>query len=299
MRRPSSGLPLLGLLLSAVPAAAQTTPAPTPAPPPTSAETPAPVLSEAPHPAEVRAHEPRAPAKPPDPPSDPATVSETPGSPEPVPDPPTPPAAPSPPVPSAAPPTVPDIEPAPDVLSRHFHATMNGILGAPFGSLERTVPWYDYAAAGPGLGLEAALGVSRSVALGLWGEMLWLGDEEECRGCATTTSAVGALFRYHLVQGMRFDPHISMGVGYRVTKTTGNDHDFVYGGIDWAHLVAGGDWYATRHLGLSPFFVLTAGATLFLPDTSPALLPPGKDRLSGVYGVVAGGIRLTLDVPGR
>lgn len=189
--------------------------------------------------------------------------------------------------------------PAPDQRARHFTASALLLLTAPFGSLERQLPWYDVAGTGPGLGLELAAGIGRSVSLGLWATAHRLPAGNDCRGCSTTLLAAGPLVRFHLVQGMRFDPHLAYGFGLRSFTTSGADRDLDYLGLDWIRLVAGGDWYASPHLAFSPFFELGAGATVVAPDLPPVIIGPGEDRVSGVYASATLGLRLTLDVPGR
>jgi len=311
MRRLAPGSVVLGLCLAAGTAAAQPGAAPVAPPPGTAAETPAPVAtasaSPAPSasasapdapgaqplpPAPAAAAEPspaaEAPAAAAEPAAGAATLDETATTEPPATDPDAPERPPAPPVP-----------PAEDLVSRHVNASALALLAVPFGSLERELPWYDVAATGPGAGLEIAVGVSRNVSIGAWGDLVLFGSGPECTDCSTLTFSGGPLVRFHLVQGMRFDPHVTAGVGLRSTTTRSSPANLDYLGLDWLRLTAGGDWYATPNLALSPFFTLAAGATVRLPDESPVRLAPGEERQSGVYGTALFGLRLTLDAPGR
>jgi hypothetical protein len=148
--------------------------------------------------------------------------------------------------------------------------------------------------AGPGLGLEVGYGISRTVVLGVWGQGLFLDESDDCSTCSTRSLAGGAFVRYHIVQGVRFDPWMSAGLGYRVTTIdpgqTGVE-EITYSGIEWVRLAVGGDWYAFQNFGFGPYFELDMGRYM--------------SRSPGDFGSAANhwhfitGARVTFDAPGR
>ncbi len=80
-------------------------------------------------------------------------------------------------------------------------------IEAPFGEL----PDHNNNAANLGAGLGVAgdlgFGLSRSVVIGAWGTFASYGSNG-------TSFGVGPFVRYHLVQGVRFDPWIFLGAGF-------------------------------------------------------------------------------------
>lgn len=301
MRRPDPGPIVLGLCLAAGTAAAQPGPEPSAPPPGAAAETPAPAATT-PSPTPTAEELPGAAGAPPaSPAANPPDVAAPSSVPEPdqartkledatasgsQPEP-------------AELPAAPRVPPAQDLVSRHGYFSALALLAFPFGSLERGLPWYDVAAPGPGAGLDLSVGVSRNVSLGVWADLAVLGAGPDCDGCSTLTLSIGPLVRYHLVQGMRFDPQVTAGIGLRSMATRGATNDLDYLALDWLRFAAGGQWYATPNLAVAPFVALAAGATVQLPDSSPIRLAPGEDRKSGVYGLMLLGLRLTFDAPGR
>jgi hypothetical protein len=189
-------------------------------------------------------------------------------------------------------PEPPLIVPAPDQLSGHFSLSVSGLVAFPFGNLEAESPQTD--AMGPGLGFGGDLGygLSRMVAVGVWGQFLRLGDADACRDCKTSTSAFGAFVRYHLVQGTRFDPWMSAGLGYRSTKIeTPGFGSTTYNGIEWLRVQVGGDWYAFKNVGFGPFLELDMGR---YSTRSPGELGEQANHWQFLLGA-----RVTLDIPGK
>lgn len=173
-----------------------------------------------------------------------------------------------------------------DTVGGHVSVSARAGLSLPFGSLAAGAAATDYLSSGLLVGGDVAYGVSRSVMLGVYGQWaqhdgsgLWNGD-------SASILAGGALVRYHLAQGVRFDPWMSYGVGFRSLSIG----DSSLTGVDWARLQLGGDWYAASALGFGPVLELSLG-TLF-----------GSDELGGARAVnatfVVGG-RVVLDIPGK
>jgi hypothetical protein len=184
-------------------------------------------------------------------------------------------------------PEPPLIPAARDSLGGHLQLSPSATLVIPFGELSDGTSQSSVLGVGPGFGLDAGIGVSRSVVLGAWGQLVRFGEGSDCSDCSATSLAGGAFIRYHLVQGVRFDPWLSAGVGFR-TLTAGVD-EARFSGFDFLRLQVGGDWYPARFLGVGPFVELDSGVYTSQPgDADP-----------GIYFQFAAGLRLTLDVPGK
>ncbi|HMJ10668.1 MAG TPA: hypothetical protein VK524_04630 [Polyangiaceae bacterium] len=176
---------------------------------------------------------------------------------------------------------------AQDTVGGHLQLSPSAALVIPFGELSDGTSQSSVLGIGPGFALDVGFGVSRSVVLGAWGQLVSFGAGSECSDCSATSLAGGAFVRYHLVQGVRFDPWLSAGVGFR-TLTAGVD-DARFSGFDFMRFQVGGDWYPARFLGFGPFAELDAGAYTSQPG----------DADSAAYFQFATGLRLTLDVPGK
>jgi hypothetical protein len=191
---------------------------------------------------------------------------------------------------------------APDTLGGHLQLSPAAMIVIPFGKLTDRESQSSALASGLGLSLDAGIGVSRSVVLGVWGQFVSFSDAGDCSDCSPTSLAGGAFIRYHLVQGVRFDPWLSAGMGFRTLGASsrdfgspdelppGSDGGVRFSGFEFLRFQVGGDWYPARFLGFGPFVELNAGTYLSRPD----------DRGdAAVYFQFATGLRLTLDVPGK
>jgi hypothetical protein len=189
-------------------------------------------------------------------------------------------------------PEPPLIPPAADTLAGHVDVTGSIAFAVPFGQLEEGVDQTSVIGSGHGVGLDIGIGVSRTVAIGAWGQALALGDSDDCIDCSGASLAFGGFVRYHLVQGVRFDPWMSAGLGYRTTTFSGvPGGDVDYSGIEWLRLQVGGDWYPFSHVGLGPFMELDMG---IYGDKSV-----GSIGESAAHWLFQTGLRITLDIPGR
>lgn len=177
--------------------------------------------------------------------------------------------------------------PPPDRRSGHLQLAGSVAFVLPFGEVAQDDA--QSSRFGPGLGYQADLGygVSRSVVVGAWGQILTLSDGSECEDCAGTGYAGGLFARYHLVQGLRFDPWFSFGVGYRTQSHDVSGIERTYSGLEWARLSFGGDWYAIPQLGFGPFLELAAGTFFERPDDEPN---------ASVYWRFGTGLRITFDI---
>ena len=204
-------------------------------------------------------------------------------------------AQPHPAAPSAAPaadaapdedePPVPLVPPAADTLGGHFVLGLGAGLEAPFGELSQ-----GQKAANLGIGFTGAadlgFGISRAVVLGAWGDFTSYGSKE-------TGFAVGPFIRYHVVQGVRFDPWILAGPGYRSLTRETPDAKQQFSGVEILHVAVGGDYYPLSSIGFGPWLELDMGIYGKRPSLGTARVPPALH-----LGFVSG-LRLVIDLPGK
>ncbi len=188
-------------------------------------------------------------------------------------------------------PEPPLVLPAPDALTGHLQLSPLAGVAVPFGSLEADLPQSDAMSSGWAFGLDASYGVSRTLAVGAFGQFLALGKPDSCGDCKTKSMAVGAFVRYHLVQGFRFDPWMLAGLGYRTTTISGVGDDVTYSGIEWLRLAVGGDWYAFDKVGFGPYLELDMG---YYSSRSS-----GDMGSARAHWHLSSGLRVTLDLPGK
>ncbi|HKY36879.1 MAG TPA: autotransporter outer membrane beta-barrel domain-containing protein [Polyangiaceae bacterium] len=207
-----------------------------------------------------------------------------------------------------------DTEPQPplvprskDLLSRHFLAGASVGPAWSLGKLGSNVTTVHNLAAGLLLQGDLGFGLSRSMVLGVWGNYARYSDGDTCASpanptpdCSAYSFSVGPFVRYHLSQGLRFDPWVLLGGGYRrmrfnqdtqspladpyVTETQ------TYSGLNWLRLELGGDYYAWSGVGLGPFGALSLSSYTDRPE--------GAGDAS-VNTELSLGLRLLLDLPGR
>jgi hypothetical protein len=164
-----------------------------------------------------------------------------------------------------------------------------GNVDVPIAKLDGDTAFNDLAAIGFGGTADLGIGIGRSLAVGAYGQYVSFTDPSSCSGCKLSTFAIGPFIRYHLVQGVRFDPWLELGLGFRsLTAEIANTKDR-YSGLDWLHLRVGGDWYAISQLGFGPYVELDLGSFVKRPS--------GRD--ASVYGNFAAGIRIAFDAPGK
>ena len=92
---------------------------------------------------------------------------------------------------------------------------------------------------GTGLALRAdvGFGLSRSVVVGAWGSYAGYTDGDRCQSCSGKAFAVGPFIRYQLIQGLRFDPWLTLGGGYhRVSFDDQTGARQTFSGVEWLHL---------------------------------------------------------------
>jgi hypothetical protein len=200
-------------------------------------------------------------------------------------------------------PEPPLIPPAHDTIAGHISLGVAALWAVPFGELQDGTSQTRLIGSGPGFGVDLGIGISRTVALGAWGQLLRFGDGDECsfgdgNDCTSGNSlGVGAFVRYHLVQGTRFDPWMSAGIGYRRTSIQdfpGGDLDF--SGVEWLRLQVGGDWYPVKVLGIGPLIELDMG---IYSDRSGGGAQGAPALEQAMHWQFIAGARLSLDIPGK
>jgi hypothetical protein len=224
----------------------------------------------------------------PSPDAAPAPATTTPPEPAPEPETPPPPAARAP-VSAEAEPEPALVPPARDTLGGHVIVGASGSFAAPFGKLDSETAASDLLGVGPGFDLDVGFGVSRSLVLGVDGQLLLHTSPEACPECNARSFAGGVFVRYHVVQGVRFDPWISAGLGYRGTKVKLDGESRTFSGLEWLRLQVGGDWYPLSVLGFGPFVGLDLGT--YFAHTSGAN--------AAVHVNLLAGLRVVLDFPGK
>jgi len=177
-------------------------------------------------------------------------------------------------------------EPLPrDTVGGHFSIGAGAGLAVPFGSIASGLAQSDFMSPGVQIAGDVTYGVSRSVMLGVYGEWAHLPGTGPWDGESASVIGVGPLVRYHLAQGVRFDPWVSYGLGVR-SLSVGSES---LTGIDWARLQVGGEWYPASALGFGPYLGLSLGT--YFGDATSA----GK-AVNALFSV---GLRIVFDTPGK
>jgi hypothetical protein len=153
-------------------------------------------------------------------------------------------------------------------------------------------------ASGRGLGTglsfraDAGFGISRSVVLGAWGSYASYADGDDCdRSCSGRAFAVGPFVRYHLQQGLRFDPWFTLGGGFRqVSFVDAGGSRQKFSGVEWLHFELGADYYMFSGVGVGPYGAL--GASSYAKRAAGA----GDAAVNTELSV---GLRVFFDLPGR
>jgi hypothetical protein len=191
------------------------------------------------------------------------------------------------------PPLVPD---AADTLGGHFIVGARGGLVVPWGDLAQGTSAGDLGG-GYGAGADLGFGLSRSVVIGVWGQIFNYSNSPDCgteprrsEGCTAMSYALGPFVRYHLVQGMRFDPWLSAGLGYSAMSVESSSGTADYAGVEWLKLSVGGDYYPFRSVGFGPMLEFETGVF--------GKHPEGDNGVAAHFSFIAG-LRLVLDVPGK
>lgn len=188
-------------------------------------------------------------------------------------------------------PKTPFVPRASDLLGSHV---LVGAAVAPtwtLGKLGSRLPATRGLGTGLGFRADAGFGVSRSVALGLWGGFTSYGEGDRCSDCQGKAFSVGPFVRYQLQQGLRFDPWMTLGASYRqVSFVDASSAKNTFKGIEWLRYELGADYYVFSGFGLGPYGALSLSSY----TTRPAAAGD-----AGVSTELSFGVRLLLDLPGR
>lgn len=187
--------------------------------------------------------------------------------------------------------TLPPLVPrAPDLLGKHL--LVGAAIGPswPLGKLARNVAAVRGMDTGVGLQADLGLGLSRSVAAGVWGSFASYGDGDSCDSCSARSFAVGPYVRYHLSQGFRFDPWLSLGAGYRRVSYEQDGAQQSYAGAEWLRFQLGADYYLLSGLGFGPYGAIGLSSYWSRPEGASD---------AAVSTELSVGLRFFLDVPGR
>ncbi len=177
-----------------------------------------------------------------------------------------------------------------DAVGGHLQLGVTGTFLAPFGSLSETLRFGNTAGVGYGFVGDLGVGINRHVLIGAYGEYGVLSDTHGCPRCGATTFAAGIRSEYHLVQGLRFDPWASYGMGFRSVAVTAAEQENTYSGFEFMRLAFGANWMATPHFGLGPLLAFNG--------TRMIQVPPGESPHGSAW-VFTLGLRFLLDFPGR
>jgi hypothetical protein len=186
---------------------------------------------------------------------------------------------------------------AKDTLAGHVTAGLSVGAQWPFGELRQGENSSNLGA-GFGGNLDLGIGVSRTVVIGVWGSFYDYGTN--AYGSNETSYTVGPTVSYHLVQGFRFDPWILAGVGYRELSRDTRLVNRHFSGIEFAHVVVGGDYYLWSGLALGTWIDFDSGVFTTRPGSNEAgQTGLGNTSGSAVHYGFSGGLRLVLDFPGK
>ncbi|HTQ05797.1 MAG TPA: hypothetical protein VMI54_18170 [Polyangiaceae bacterium] len=177
-----------------------------------------------------------------------------------------------------------------DTLSGHWTAGLAAAVEAPFGQL--TLDETSGLGAGYGGIVDLGFGVSRTVVVGLWGNFFEYGSSQ-------SSFALGPSVTYHLVQGVRFDPWVLAGAGYRSLSLDAGGVKRHFAGFEFAHVMIGGDYFVFSGFGLGPWLDFDSGVFTTRPSTNAA--GGSQDHTPGMatHFAFSGGLRVVLDLPGK
>ena len=179
--------------------------------------------------------------------------------------------------------------PADDTISRRLLLSVGTGYTSFFGHLDSRTSVPSRLSGGGQFFVDIGYGVSRYVELELDGSYAFLGNAAECSSCrGKVYEAVGAI-RYHLVQGVRFDPWVRTGLGLSAFQLEQNQRTSHYLGLHWLELSLGGDWYFGRNFGFGPLLAISLASYLDHPS----------DSSTSVAARWLAGVNLTFDSVGK
>jgi hypothetical protein len=136
---------------------------------------------------------------------------------------------------------------------------------------------------------DLGYGFSRHFELVVAGDYSHTYSGAGCDTCNAKSWAIGPMLRYHVVEGLRFSPWVSIGLSYRHNRPEYPPRATSVDSIEFLRIVLGGDWYMTSNLTLGPVLGVGFASSYGAP----------KGDSSEVFALVYGGLRVAFDLPGR
>jgi hypothetical protein len=177
-----------------------------------------------------------------------------------------------------------------DLVGGHLQIGASASYALPFGRLSEEFKHTNRSGSGGVFGLDLDYGLDRFVTLGAYGEYQLWGASDPCPECSAWGWAAGLQLGYHAVQGLRIDPWVSYGVGFRQLLSQVDESDLSYDAIEWMRLSLGTNWFATPNFCLSPLVLFSAATTVNVPSGEHA----GATDMRFQFG-----LRVALDLPGQ
>ena len=147
--------------------------------------------------------------------------------------------------------------PADDTISHRLLLSAGTGYTGMVGQLDSRTSLANRLAGGINVFLDVGYGVTRNVEIELNTSYASLGNAVECPSCTGKAYEAVAALRYHLVQGVRFDPWVRTGIGLSAFKLSENQTSATYLGLHWLELTLGGDWYFSRNFGIGPLLSMS------------------------------------------
>ena len=179
--------------------------------------------------------------------------------------------------------------PVQDTISHRLLLSAGTGYTSAFGYLDSRTSLSNRLSGGAELFLNVGYGVTRYVEIELDASYAFLGSASECQSCSGKVyEAVGAI-RYHLVQGVRFDPWVRTGLGLSAFQLKENQQTSNFLGLHWLELSIGGDWYFGHNFGFGPLLAMSLASYFDHPAGSNP----------SVAASWLAGINLTFDSAGK
>jgi hypothetical protein len=165
---------------------------------------------------------------------------------------------------------------APDERSGHvIIRAVSGLL-LPAGFVRSEAALADAGSFGVAAGGTLGVGISRHAELDATGIFGLMAPPSECDSCASTTASASLGVRYHLAQGVSFDPWIRLGVGYRTAEILREGEATLrlptpgrYHGVDFTQISVGASFSPVSGFGFGPYLEADVGTFVSRPDPDP------------------------------
>ncbi len=179
--------------------------------------------------------------------------------------------------------------PTNDTITRHFIMSIGAGYALAFGRLDSQTSLNNLISGGVSYFIDVGYGVTRNVELELHSALSLYGSATGCPSCEGKSFDEVASLRYHLVQGVKFDPWLRTGLGLSTFHLSERQNSQTYVGLHWFELTVGGDWYFTRNFGIGPVVGLSLSSYLDHPASAN----------TSVSGTGFLGVNVSFDSPGK